>query len=232
MGRQKHDSYAIRNLLRFLQYYKLIDKNTCNELLDRVPSFSRGDNGLAEDYVPLSLVLYSLAQSKSFTKKYTLFYQALYYSGGVRMEQLMEALQNSFIVKLRGKDYYRIRIKGLGTKTAAWAWLPKQILEEFIRDPPVISPSSLRAKFSKKRILTPTYIRSFCWQTAKQLLGHVHALLLQGRVGELKNYVTATSYDNLVYQLNEKYPVWMHFINDLTKHGSSIKEENYKIAKR
>ena len=233
--RTKHDNRALRNLLHFLYYYRFIDKYVYEELLSRVPRPSNGGNGLAEDYVPLSAVLRSFARvldTKRFEPSLKLFYLALYYSGGQRMEQLLEAIKNPRYQRIGGRGYARLRVQGSGTKEAWWAWIPLDILEPLIRDPPRRTPAGIRQKLHRNHVVTPTYIRSFCWQTAKQILGHDLALLLQGRIGELKKYTTAMSYDDLVFQLDEKYSVWKQFIDELVENRVLDIEESMERARR
>lgn|GEM_PF-5259878 len=93
-------------------------------------------------------------------------------------------------------------------------------------------PGGIRQKLHRNHVVTPTYIRSFCWQTAKQILGHDLALLLQGRIGELKKYTTAMSYDDLVFQLDEKYSVWKQFIDELVENRVLDIEESLERARR
>ena len=230
--RTKHDNRAVRNLLHFLYYYRYIDKYVYQELLSRVPRPGDGGNGLAEDYVPLSIVLRSLAKAEEFREPLRSFYYALYYTGGQRMEQLMEALKEPQVVELHDKDYVRIRVHGTSTKTAAWAWIPQSLLGKLASKPLPYTPGGLRARLRKAGVVTPTYVRSFCWQVAKQLLGHDLALLLQGRIGELKRYTTALSYDDLVYQLDEKYWLWREFINVLVENSNNNVENSLEAARR
>jgi|GEM_PF-4507547 len=120
--RTKHDNRALRNLLHFLYYYRFIDKYVYEEFLARVPRPSGdGGGGLAEDYVPLSAVLRSFARvldTKRFEPSLKLFYLALYYSGGQRMEQLLEAIKNPRYQRIGGRGYARLRVRGSGTKEA------------------------------------------------------------------------------------------------------------------
>ncbi len=82
------------------------------------------------------------------------------------------------VVGIHGKDYVRIRVHGASTKTAAWAWIPRELLEKLAGKPLPYTPGGLRARLRKAGVVSPTYVRSFCWQVAKQLIGHNLALLL------------------------------------------------------
>lgn len=219
--KNKHYERAIRNYIHMKYYYKEISRNQYLELLERVPRF-REEQTLAQDRVPVSSVLISLARAKR--TKYQAIYYALYYSGGTRLEQLIESIRNK---PTRIDNFVKIPIKSKGTKKAAFLYLPIKIYHEVLNINVKAKPKTITKIFRQLKLIPITLVRSFCWQTAKQILNEELALLLQGRIGELKKRVTARSYDDLFFQLDMIYPKWKLFVDELIANAT----ENKNLAK-
>ena len=87
----KHVVRALRAFLEMLVFYGKAPKSIVEELLSRLRWSEK--QGIAEDEVPLSRVLESLAHCLERCRRdYRLIYLALFYSGGVRLEQLLSIL--------------------------------------------------------------------------------------------------------------------------------------------
>lgn len=227
--KNKHYATAIRNYLHMLYYYGRINKHAYQTLLEKIPRF-RERSGLARDKVPVSTILISLAKAQQL--KHYAIYKALFYSGGARLEQLV--LVKNINPKWVSKEVIRFLVKGEGTKPGApfWIWLPTNIYNELKKTEIKIRPKSIARYFNLNGLTSVTLIRSFCWQTGKQLLGHEIMLTIQGRVGELSKRITARSYDDLIYQADMLYPKWKQFIDELMENATIDKAQAKKRAKQ
>ncbi len=221
--KNKHYERAIRNYIHMKYYYREIPRSKYIELLERVPRF-REEQTLAQDRVPVSEVLISLAKAKK--TKYKTIYYALFYTGGARLRQLIETIQSKHKYTIIN-NYVKITMKGKGTKKAAFLYLPYELYNTLINMKIKTSPKTITNIFRNLKLIPVTLIRSFCWQTGKQIIGQDLMLLLQGRLGELKKRVTATSYDDLIFQLDISYQKWKQFIDELITNGT----ENKALAK-
>jgi len=228
----KHFVRALRAYIEMLVFYGHVGVEA-QALLDRLRW--REETSIAEDEVSLSQVLLSIGRCLSRCREdYRTIYIALYYTGGVRLEQLVNALplekRRWRLLSEHPRPYGRYNAVSVssGTKSTYYWWMPLDVFEALSFKPP--TPSAARKYYSRHRLLTPTLIRSFCWQAAKYILGEDLARMLQGRLGELKLHVTATSYDNLRYQLDKMYPKWMQFIDDLV--SASTEDNRVSIAKK
>ena len=222
----KHVVRALRAFLEMLVFYGKAPRSIVEEFLSRLRWSEK--QGIAEDEVPLSRVLESLAHCLERCRwDYRMIYLALFYSGGVRLEQLLSILPLEPSLWLprgnRPRPYGRynaaraLEEKGAASKPIDWLWLPKDLYEA-LREVKPPGAATARMYYSKHRIVTPTLIRSFCWQAGKYVLGDKDLVrLMQGRLGELKRSVTARSYDALRYQLDELYPRWLVFVDKLVE---------------
>jgi len=205
-----------------LHYYSMIPRETYQELLSRIPKFN-DTNYIANDYVPLTKVIKSIKKARSL--KYYNIYIAILYSGGVRLAQLLSSLNNKVITI--NQDYSKLVVPTKGTKTGLYAYLPNWLLNDLKRTKIMVKPKSITRYFTLNKLVGSNNLRSFCWQTAKQILGEPLALLLQGRLGELKKFTTARHYDLLIFQLDKKYAQWKEFIDRLIKASYSNNIEIY-----
>jgi len=224
----KHVVKALRAFLEMLTFYGEAPRGVVEELLSRLRWSER--QGIAEDEVPLSRVLESLRHWIGRCRRdYRVIYLALFYSGGVRLEQLLSLLPLEARYWMRRGDrprpygrYNAVRAleeRGASSKPIDWLWLPEDLYEALrgVR-PPGAATARIYLYYSKHRTVTPTLIRSFCWQAGKYVLGNKDLVrLMQGRLGELKKSVTARSYDALRYQLDELYPRWLVFVDGLVE---------------
>ena len=225
----KHFVRALRAYIEMLVFYGHVGVEA-QALLDRLRW--REETSIAEDEVSLSQVLLSIGRCLSRCREdYRTIYIALYYTGGVRLEQLVNALplekRRWRLLSEHPRPYGRYNAVSVssGTKSTYYWWMPLDVFEALSFKPP--TPSAARKYYSRHRLLTPTLIRSFCWQAAKYILGEDLARLLQGRIGELKKSTTATSYDTLRYQLDQAYPKWMKLINTLLHTAKKLKDEKH-----
>jgi len=227
----KHTERALRNYVHMLEYYGEVPKHIARELLDRIKW--REERRIAEDEVPLTKVLLSLKYClEKCPPKYRVVYLALYYSGGCRLEHILAAAKHKMKwvrVSDKPRPYGRIdaRYLSTGTKDILYIWLPEDLYRQLVSLDDLPSPQATRQYLRRHGLITPTYIRSFCWQAAKYILGENLARLLQGRIGELKKSTTATSYDTLRYQLDQAYPKWMKLINTLLHTAKKLKDEKH-----
>jgi hypothetical protein len=226
----KHYVRALRAFLEMLSFYGEAPREVVYELYERLRWSEKPS--IAEDEVPLSSVIASIRHCVERCREdYRLLYLAMLYSGGARLEQLLSLLPFSDRYWLprgsRPRPYGRYNApralegRGLESKPIDWVWLPADLYGALRRvDPP--KPGAARMYYSKHRIVTPTMLRSFCWQAGKYVLGDKDLVrLLQGRVGELKRFVTVQSYDDLRYQLDELYPRWLAFVDRLVEAAKS-----------
>ncbi len=220
--KNKHYANALRNYLHMLSYYSMISRETYKELLSRIPKFS-DSNYIANDYVPLTRIINSIKKARSL--KYYDIYIALLYSGGIRLAQLLLSL-NSKVIPIN-HDYSKLMVPTKGTKTGLYAYLPNWLLNNLKQTRIMAKPKSITRYFTLNKLVGSSNLRSFCWQTAKQILGESLALLLQGRLGELKKFTTARHYDLLIFQLDKRYVEWKEFVDRLIKASYSNTVRTY-----
>ena len=229
----KHYVRALRALIEMMRFYGEIPSSLAAEILERLRW--RKNNRVGEDEVPVSKVLESIAfLEKRGLPLYRLLYWAMLYSGGIRLEQLLELVPYDDRYwrrrDLEPRPYGRynavkaLEDRGISSKPIDYVWLPEDVYAEL----KALSPGSLprvgavRKYYSRHRLVGPTLLRSFAWQVSKFLFPDKNlARLLQGRVGELKREVSAGSYDALRYQLDQLYPLWMRFVDRIYEAAGS-----------
>ncbi len=237
----KHYVRALRAFLEMLRFYGEVPDTVVSALLERLRW--REGQQLAEDVVPVSEVVESVARCLERCRRdYRILYLAMLYGGGVRLEQLLELrpFEKRYWWRRgsRPRPYGRYNApkalldRGVASKPIDWLWLPENLFHKLLGlDPARPSPAAARMYYSKNRFVTATRLRSFCWQAAKYILGSELAMLLQGRVGELKRSVTATSYDALRLQLDKLYPKWVTFVDEIVKGANEPLDTARRLVK-
>jgi hypothetical protein len=240
----KHYVRALRALIEMLKFYGEIPAPLATEMLERL-RWRRNDR-VGEDEVPVSKVLESIAfLEERGLPLYRLLYRAMLYSGGIRLEQLLELVpydgrywrRSGSVPRPYGR-YNAIKAledRGISSKPIDHIWLPEDVYLELrsLRREQLPRPGAARKYYSRHGLVGPSLLRSFCWQVAKFLLPDKNlARILQGRLGELKREVSAQSYDTLRYQLDRLYPRWMEFVDRLYSAArSSPREEARRIIR-